>query len=135
MIEPLHYCIVVLLQNLLWASNFDFSISICFLGASYHIFTCWIRRVHWSLYRSYFDPNNVWHWLDQHALLQFINILRYPGIHLVFSGVPMADHFIDNLPWKDSSHPRSTWEENASLTCALTVSSSKNVAIRRSISV
>ncbi len=44
------------------------------------------------------------------------------------SGVLMADHFIENLPWKASSQPRSTWEENASLICSLTVSSSRNDA-------
>ena len=52
----------------------------------------------------------------------------------MFSGVLMAAHLIENLPWKASSQPRSTWDENASLTCALTVSSSKNVAICHSIS-
>ena len=116
------------------SANFDLSISVSSLGASYHVFTCWCNRVRWSLYRSFLDPNNVWRRLDLHALLQFISILRNPEIHVVFSGVLMAAHLIENLPWKASFHPSSIWEENASLTCALTVSSSKNVSIRRSIS-
>ena len=86
------------------------------------------------MYWSFLDPNNVWRWLDQHALLQFINILRNSWIHFLFSGVLMDAHHINNLPWKVSSHPSSTWEENASLTCSLTVSLSKNVATFCSIS-
>ena len=103
------------------SANFDLSISVSSLGASYHVFICWCNRVHWSLYQSFPDPNNVWRRLDQHALLQFINILRNPGIHFLFSGVLMTAHLIENLPWKASSHPSSTWEENATLTCALSV--------------
>ena len=131
-----HFAIasLVFLRISLRAAYFDLSISVSSLGASYQLFTCWSKRIRWSLYWSFLDPNTVWHRLDQHALLRFISILRNPGIHFVFPGVLMADHLIENLPWKASSHPRSTWKKNASLTCALTVSSSRNVAIRRSIS-
>ena len=125
-----HFAIasLFLLRIIAWASNFDLSISASFLGALYQVFTCWYNRVFWSMHWPFLDPNNVWRQLYQHALLQFINILRSPGIHFLFSSVLMAAHLIDNLPWKASSHPSCTWEENAFLTCALTVSSSKNGA-------
>ena len=50
------------------------------------------------MYWSSLYPNNVWRRLDQHALLQFIDILRSPGIHFLFSVVLMDAHLIENLP-------------------------------------
>ena len=134
-IEPLRYCIVVFTQyNFTRSFNSDLSISVSSLGASYQLFTYICNRWRWRLYRSFLDPNNFWRRVDQHALLQFINILRNPGIRFLFSGVLTDAHLIENLPWKASSQPSTIGEEHASLTCSLTVSSSKNVATFRSIS-
>ena len=130
-----HFAIasLFLLCIISWTANLDLSINASLLGASYQFFTCRCNRFLCSLYWSFLDPNNVWRRLGQHALLQFINILRNPGIHFLFSGVLMDAQLIENLCWKASSRPSSTREENASLTCSLTVLSSKNVATFRSI--
>ena len=58
------------------------------------------------------DPNNLLQRLDQHALLQFIIILRKPGIQFSLSAILMDAHLIENLPWKASSHSSITYEEN-----------------------
>ena len=54
--------------------------------------------------------------------------LRNPEIRFLLSALLMDARLIENLSWKASSHPSSTWEENASFTCSLTVSSLKKEA-------
>ena len=89
-----HFAIVwlSLLSTVGRSSSLDLSISTSTLGASYHIFTLRCNRRRWRRYRSFFEPNNFWRRLDQHnLLLQFISIVRNPGIHFFISVVRICN--------------------------------------------
>ena len=134
-----HFAIasLFLLSIISRSGNLDLSISASALGTSYQLFTCSCNRWRWRLYWFFLDPNNLlrqvrpaWsaliHQYFQKSRNPFLVLwcangcppYRKPSLEIVFPPKYL-------LP---------TWEENASLTFSLIVSSSKNEGICHSIS-